>query len=63
MKINLKKHGNIAQKTFCTLRLRFAWDDKLIQIVDKYNNDNDLFWSFIDISHISIRNRTKFNNK
>jgi amino acid adenylation domain-containing protein/non-ribosomal peptide synthase protein (TIGR01720 family) len=43
----LRKAWNYAQKKFASLRLRFSWEEKLIQIIDKKGN---LDWVYIDLS-------------
>ncbi|APJ04727.1 non-ribosomal peptide synthetase [Silvanigrella aquatica] len=46
----LKKSWEIATNKHEALRLRFAWDEEIIQIIDK---ESDLDWHFKDLSHYS----------
>ena len=44
---NLKKAWTFAQKKYSSLRLRFAWDQELIQIIDK---EGELNWKYFDLT-------------
>lgn len=44
---NLKKAWELAQKKYSSLRLRFAWDQELIQIIDK---EGKLNWRYFDLT-------------
>lgn len=44
----LKQAWEYAQKKYPTLRLRFSWDDQILQIIDKKCTVD---WRFFDISH------------
>ncbi len=44
----LKKAWELAQQKYETMRLRFAWEEELVQIIDK---NASLVWDYIDFSH------------
>jgi len=44
---NLKEAWVCAQKKYGSLRLRFAWDQELVQIIEK---DTNIDWRYIDLS-------------
>ena len=46
----LKEAWMYAQKKFGTLRLRFAWEEEIVQIIDK---KGQLDWRYIDLSQIT----------
>ena len=49
VKINhLKEAWESAQSRYGSLRLRFAWDEELVQIIDR---DGSLDWRYLDLSH------------
>lgn len=57
LKVNLLKEAwKFAQKTFSCLRLRFAWEEDVIQIIDKEGN---LDWRYIDLSSENVSNQEK----
>ena len=43
----IKKAWKYAQKRFSSLRLRFSWEEELVQIIDK---EVELNWRYIDLS-------------
>lgn len=45
------------QQTYPSLRLRFAWDEELVQIIDKKGVLN---WEYIDISHLDKNKQDDF---
>src|SRR6185437_14044198 len=45
--IKLKEAWNYAQIRYPTLRTRFAWEEQLIQVIDKEGN---LDWRYVDLS-------------
>ncbi|KAB2835621.1 MAG: AMP-binding protein, partial [Caedimonadaceae bacterium] len=47
----LKEAWKYAQKKFSSLRLRLAWDEELIQVIDK---EGELDWRYIDLSQQDI---------
>lgn len=55
----LKSAWQLAQQKFETLRLRFAWDEDLVQIVDKKGQFN---WFYQDISSLSHNEKQIFIN-
>ena len=44
---HLEEAWEYAQRRFSSLRLRFSWEEELVQIIDK---EGELDWRFIDIS-------------
>ena len=53
----LKKAWMYAQQKFETLRLRFAWQEELVQIIDK---EGILDWGYENISSLSESDRKKY---
>ncbi len=50
--INIQKllqAWKIAKKRFNTLRSRFSWENKIIQIIEKYNENDNTFFSTIEL--------------
>jgi amino acid adenylation domain-containing protein/non-ribosomal peptide synthase protein (TIGR01720 family) len=45
----LKEAWKITKKRFKTLRSRFSWENKLIQIIDKYNENDNSFFELIEL--------------
>jgi non-ribosomal peptide synthase protein (TIGR01720 family) len=45
---HLKEAWESSQTRYSSLRLRFAWDEELVQIIDK---DGRLDWRYLDLSH------------
>jgi amino acid adenylation domain-containing protein len=56
----LKEAWSYAQKRYSSLRLRFAWDEELVQIIDREGN---LDWKFFDLSKISSTDMQEFEIK
>ena len=56
--IHLKKAWEFAQEKFGSLRLRFSWDEKIVQVIDK---KGELDWRYVDLSHeldLSVQEET-----
>ena len=51
---DLKEGWSYAQKKFASLRIRFAWEEELVQIIDKYGS---LDWRYIDISDLDSKSQ------
>lgn len=52
-----KQAWQAVQQTFPSLRLRFAWDEELVQIIDK---KGVLDWEYMDISHLDKDEQADF---
>lgn len=52
-----KQAWQAVQKTYPSLRLRFAWEEELVQIVDKTGSLN---WEYIDISQQDQKQQDRF---
>jgi amino acid adenylation domain-containing protein/thioester reductase-like protein len=50
----LEESWRLAQKKYSSLRLRFAWDEELVQVIDQKGN---LDWKFLDLSLQSMSNQ------
>jgi amino acid adenylation domain-containing protein/non-ribosomal peptide synthase protein (TIGR01720 family) len=48
----------ISKKIFQTLRSRFSWTNKLIQIIDKYQDNDNTFFNIIDLDQVLNENDT-----
>ncbi len=58
IEVNSLKNAWIkAQEKYESLRLRFSWEDNLIQIIDK---QSCLIWNYDDITSLSYTNKEKF---
>lgn len=56
----LKQAWAYAQEKYPTLRLRFGWEEELIQIVDKHSS---VEWEFIDISEMSAKEQDEYTQE
>ena len=53
----LKQAWGEAQKKYATLRLRFSWDEKILQIIDKKGSVD---WRFFDVGHLNESEQNVF---
>ncbi|MCW3464493.1 non-ribosomal peptide synthetase [Chitinophaga nivalis] len=58
--LNLEGAWKAAQARFSTMRLRFAWEEELLQIVDKQGT---LDWRYSDLTHVSPEEQETILNK
>ncbi|BBH53956.1 non-ribosomal peptide synthetase [Fluviispira sanaruensis] len=57
----LKKAWEISVQKYENLRLRFAWEEEIIQIIEK---DSELQWNYIDLSYdLNEQNKDNFLKK
>jgi amino acid adenylation domain-containing protein/non-ribosomal peptide synthase protein (TIGR01720 family) len=47
----------ITKKRFKTLRSRFSWENKLIQIIDKYDENDNTFFEYIELDQTLTKDK------
>jgi amino acid adenylation domain-containing protein/non-ribosomal peptide synthase protein (TIGR01720 family) len=58
IKINkLLEAWKITKKRFKTLRSRFSWENKLIQIIDKYDENDNTFFEYIELDQTLTKDK------